>query len=93
MLKVYVYPKECQTKDGRKFTAWETTTTANKKRTNVCFVQGKCVAPTEACIINIIDGNVDRSRRYPCIWVNDYEIVDEPKSTKAMDELSNFING
>lgn len=93
MNKIYVYPKECQTADGRKFTAWETTSTASKKRCNVCFVQGKCSAPSEACTINVIDGNVDKSRRYPCIWVNYYEIVDEPKNAKAIDELNKFING
>lgn len=86
---INVYKVEGLKKDGKtKFTAFETTDTKDKIRTTVSFVQDGKPAPKESCKIKIIDGWVDKRKRYPVIRVKDYEIVaDETERKDTLAEL------
>lgn len=88
-LVIRVYKVEGETKDGKKFTAWETTDTADKIRTTVTFVQDGKQPPKENCKIEILDGWLDSRKRYPIIRVKDYNVVGD--LTKRKDTLSGFI--
>lgn len=88
-LIIRVYKVEGEKKDGKKFTAWETTDTADKIRTTVTFVQDGKQPPKENCKIKILDGWLDKRKRYPIIRVKDYEVVGATNERK--DTLSGFI--
>lgn len=57
-----------KTKDGRKtFTIYKTVNSAGKL-IDVRFTQAANFAPTGRGVV-IGDGNVDKQRQYPCVWI------------------------
>lgn len=73
-------------KDGKVFTPWETVD-KNKMRVSVSFVQGKAVAPENTCKIKVLDGFIDKRKRFEVLRIRAYEIVSD-NDKKDNDELS-----
>lgn len=86
---INVYKVTGKKKDGKEFTAFETTDTVDKIRTTVVFVQDGKQAPKENCKIKILDGWLDKRKRYPIIRVKDYEVISTNAERK--DTLKGFI--
>ena len=87
---INVYKVNGMKKDGKTpFTAFETTDTKDKIRTTVSFVQDGKQTPKDSCKIRILDGWVDKRKRFPIIRVKDYEIVEN--ETERKDTLADLL--
>lgn len=77
--EIYIYCKEIETKNGKKFKAYETTDTKDKTRLTVAFLQAGDKAPEKSCKIKVTAARIDERKRFPVLRVEHYEIVDEGK--------------
>lgn len=88
--EIYVYCKEIEAKNGKKFKAYETTDTKDKTRLSVAFLQGGDPAPEKSCRIKVTEARMDERKRFPVLRVGQYEIIDVEKP--KTDNLSKYFN-
>ncbi|MBO5712588.1 MAG: hypothetical protein J6R88_00075 [Clostridia bacterium] len=92
--KIKVIVSQRQTKDGKKFNAYETLDKKGNKMT-LKFTQAVKDLPERTCYanVNVDDMNVDRRKEYPVVWVkavDSYEELAEvsaENNKKVIDEL------
>lgn len=88
---INLYAKEIATKDGKKFTAYETRDKSGN-RVNIAFAQNGDAAPALAdcpCQIEIIDGHKDKRKFFPTVRVHKYNKVGVIE--KSGDDLSDLF--
>lgn len=87
---ITVYARNVQTKDGKKFTAFETTDKHGNK-VNVAFaLNGQAAPKAEDCpiIIELIQANVDKRKYFPTLRVWEYSVVGKPEKVNgSLDDL------
>lgn len=88
--EIYVYCKEIETKNGKKFKAYETTDTKDKTRLSVAFLQGGDPAPEKSCRIRVSAARMDERKRFPVLRVEHYEIIDSEKPKN--ENLNKYFN-
>lgn len=89
--KINLYAKEIVTKDGKKFTAYETRDKSGN-RVNIAFAQNGDPAPALSdcpCQIEIIDGHKDKRKFFATVRVYKYNKVGAIE--KACDDLSDLF--
>lgn len=74
--EIYVYCKEIEMKNGKKFKVYETTDTKDRTRLTVAFLQAGDNAPEKSCRIKVTAARIDERKRFPVLRVEHYEIVD-----------------
>lgn len=77
--EIYIYCKEIEMKNGKKFKVYETTDTKDKTRLTVAFLQAGDKAPEGSCRIKVTAARMDERKRFPVLRVEHYEIVDDKK--------------
>lgn len=77
-----------ETKDGKKFTAYKTVG-KDGKLLDLRFRRDVTNTPTEPCVIVVADGNanVDTTRQYPVVWVNEIEEIKPLERKSNIDEF------
>lgn len=88
--EIYVYCKECQTKDGKKFKAFETVDTKDKKRLSVAFLLAGDKPLEQSARIRVTAARVDESKRFPVLRIEHYEVIDT--ENKKNDNTSKYFN-
>lgn len=87
---ITIYARNVETKDGKKFTAYETTDKHGNK-VNVAFAMNGKVAPkAEDCptIIELIEASIDKRKFFPTLRVWDYSTVGKPERVNgSLDDL------
>lgn len=58
------------------------------KRLTVKFTRD-CDPPHENCRIHVINGNVNRTTKFPVLWINNFDFVETIKEDK--DNLKDFF--
>lgn len=88
MQTIDIYVSQVTDKNGKKFTAYETTD-KDKNRVSVRFVQGGDKPPENPCRIKLINAWVDKRKRYPILRVKEFEKVAdiEKQDDNAIAEL------
>lgn len=73
--------------EGKKFNAYKTFM-ANGKKIDVKFTRDVKVTPDENCVIVVEhdNWNIDRNRKYPCIWVKGIKEVKPIETTRNKEE-------
>ena len=92
MKAIYVARITGEKKDGTKFNAWETSDTKDKTRMSVSFVQDgkgepKLGKDEKGVKIQVLDGWVDKRKRFPVLRVRDYEILEKETRKENLDEF------
>lgn len=87
---IYVRKLEVTNKDGKKFNAFETCDTKDKKRLTVAFLLDGKEPLKESARITVTAGRMDLSKRFPVLRIADYEIV--PDEIKENDKTSDFFD-
>lgn len=82
---IRVQKKDCTTKDGRKFTAWETTDKSGR-RVSVHFCQGTN-PPEGTSMITLDDAWMDKRYTFPLLRVRAYTMAAEVKNVYEDEEL------
>ena len=88
---INLYAKEIVTKDGKKFTAYETRDKSGN-RVNIAFAQNGDPAPALSecpCQIEILDGSKDRRKFFATVRVYKYKRVGAIE--KAGNDLSDLF--
>lgn len=88
---INLYAKEISTKDGKKFTAYETRDKSGN-RINIAFAQNGDPAPALSdcpCQIEIIDGRKDKRKFFATVRVYKYNKVGTIE--KSGDDLSDLF--
>ncbi len=88
---INLYAKDIQTKDGKKFTAYETRDKAGN-RVNIAFTQNGDPAPALSdcpCQIEIIDGHKDKRKFFSTVRISKYVRVGAIE--KHGDDLSDLF--
>lgn len=88
--EIYVYCKEIEMKNGKKFKAYETTDTKDKTRLTVAFLQAGDKAPEKSCRIKVTAARMDERKRFPVLRVEHYEITDGEKP--ITDNTKKYFN-
>lgn len=91
--EITLYAKEISTKDGKKFTAFESRDKSGN-RVNIAFALKGKPAPALGdcpCRINIIDGRKDKRKFFPTVRIYDYNIIDKADDEKSGDDLSDLF--
>ena len=92
--KIEIIVEERKTSEGKKFNVYKTFT-KNGRKIDVKFRKEVRDLPTENCyaIINVDDMNVDKSKRFPVLWIaevqsyEDVTAVRQENNKKQLDEL------
>lgn len=87
--EIYVRLIECTNKDGKKFNAYETCDTKDKKRLSVAFLRDGMEPLKQSAKIKVLAARMDLSKRYPILRISNYAIVntDTPKEDSHIKEF------
>ena len=88
---INLYAKDITTKDGKKFTAYETRDKSGN-RVNIAFMQNGDPAPALSdcpCQIEIIDGRKDKRKFFPTVRISKYKRIGAVE--KKTDDLSDLF--
>lgn len=88
---INLYAKEVTTKDGKKFTAYETRDKAGN-RVNIAFMQNGDAAPALSecpCQIEIIEGHKDKRKFFTTVRIAKYKRIGAVE--KKADDLSDLF--
>lgn len=90
---INLYAKEISTKDGKKFTAFETRDKSGN-RVNIAFAQKGDPAPALSdcpCQIEVIDGRKDKRKFFATVRIYKYNRIGEIEKPSG-DDLSDLFN-
>lgn len=88
---INLYAKEVSTKDGKKFTAYETRDKAGN-RVNIAFAQKGDPAPALAdcpCQIEVVEGHKDKRKFFSTVRISKYKRIGAVE--KKADDLSDLF--
>lgn len=91
-LEITVYARDIETKDGKKFTAYETTDKHGNK-VNIAFAlkgMPSISADDCPCRIKLIKAKRDKRKHFPTVRIWEYEIVDIPEQSN-FDDLDDLF--
>lgn len=87
---ITIYAREVSTKEGKKFTAFETTD-KNGNKVNIAFaLNGKAAPNGKDCplLIEIIEAKRDKRKFFPTVRIYDYSVIGKPEVVQDnLDDL------
>lgn len=89
--EIYVRMIECTNKDGKKFNAYETCDTKDKKRLSVAFLRDGMEPLKQSARIKVLAARMDLSKRYPVLRISNYAIVNTDEKEKD-NHISEYFN-
>lgn len=89
--EIYVRLIECTNSDGKKFNAYETCDTKDKKRLSVAFLRDGMEPLKQSAKIKVLAARMDLSKRYPVLRISNYAIVNTEDKEKD-NHIKDYFN-